>query len=216
MTLISYPRDIPAELRINKVKFTLDTDVEISPVRSGVSIVANLGPSLWMANCSTAVLDEEKLGIVRSFFDTLQLGESFYFYDLLRAYPWAYRKVGFGTLTVSASPFSGSGKIDDVPNTKQIALKALPIGFILSAGDYLSFAYGGSQALHRIAAGGVAGGDGKLTVEVRPTVRPGWTANTDVAFRNPSAEMVVIPKTYDEDIDVSLSGTVSFQATQVL
>jgi hypothetical protein len=67
-----------------------------------------------------------------------------------------------------------------------------------------------------VVAGGVANGSGLASVEVRPHVRPGWTVATNVDLYRPSARMLMIPDSWDEQIEPPNSLTVGFSSVQSL
>lgn len=218
MAVITFPRTQPKELTIAGASFVLEPMIEITPLRSGLQLAADLGPSLWRTEVKSTSLRGANFGIVRAWFDTLSSLKDFYGYDRGRQYPVSY--TSWAGLTVSASPFDGTCQIATVEtNAVEINLKLLPIGFKLRPGDYLSFDYssGASRALHRIVAGGDAGGGGLLTVEVRPQVRVGWAANAVVTLYRAAARMKIIPGSYREDVRfLGGVGDVSFQAIQTL
>ncbi|MBP2160259.1 MULTISPECIES: hypothetical protein [Asticcacaulis] len=69
------------------------------------------------------------------------------------------------------------------PSRSELTLKGLPVGYVLSPGDYLGFSYGAEperHALHDLASGGTANEDGEVTVEVSGFVRLGALANRPV------------------------------------
>lgn len=79
-------------------------------------------------------------------------------------------------------------------NMRDIALGGLPIGYVLSPGDFLSFDYGGRQALHRCIGAAVANGSGQIAaIEVDPAIRPGWSASAPVRLINPRAKFKILP-----------------------
>ncbi|MDQ2083084.1 hypothetical protein RA307_23100 [Xanthobacteraceae bacterium Astr-EGSB] len=217
MALITFPRAMPDELPIVGLSFTPSPMIELSALRSGRQIAKELGPTLWRATWRTAKMTDTEAGIVRSWYDTLLSLEAFLGYDKLREYPLAYKR-GFAGLTVGSNPFAGTCTLAGVASDNlQVSLSALPIGLVLSRGDYLAFDYGtDSRALHRCSAAATANGSGTLTIEVRPHVRTGWTAGATVALRRAAAHMKVVPDTWSEQTDAPFGTTVSFEAIQTL
>lgn len=221
---ISFPRAKPDALKVVSLKFILERNDELNPTRGGAQISVDLGPALWTGEWSSPPLEEEDFGEVRAWFDTLAGDQQFYGYDSLREYPVRYRS-GFGGLTVDGNPFTGTAYLIEVAGNKvEVVLSGLPIGFVLRPGDYFSFDYGGVnqyRALHRISSAGVADSAGLMAVEVRPYIRPGWEdsgspAARAVTFYRPSARMLVVPGSYDEQIPVNRYGSISFKAVQSL
>lgn len=217
--VIAFPRTIPTALKASKPKFIQKHMEALSPLRSGGLVSVETGPTLWSVSFKTSVLNELEIGEVRAFFDTLASSESFYLWDFMRDYPYAYRDSHWSGLTVSGSPFDGTGSIVSVSSVYVITIEDLPAGFQLKTGDYLAFSYGSSgeyRALHRVSANATANGSGVIAVEVRPQIRAGWSVGATVDFYRPSGLFTVIPDSYDEDIDVTFMGTIVFQAIQNL
>lgn len=218
MAILTFPRTFPSALPVVGMTFKPSPMIEVSPLRSGRQISKDLGPTLWRAKWQSGAMTQDKAGEVRAWYDTVLSLNEFYGFHLFRQYPLAYAASGWTGLTVSASPFSGSGVLTTVnADSVQISLESLPIGFQLSPGDYFAFTYSTSlRALHRCVAAATAGSDGKLTVEVRPQVRTGWAALAAVDFYRASARMIVLPDTYDEQDEPGGFTTVSFEAIQSL
>ncbi|MBN8956889.1 MAG: hypothetical protein J0H17_09995 [Rhizobiales bacterium] len=215
---ISFPRSMVDGIPIAGLSFPPQPIAEITPLRSGKQISKDLGPTLWRPKWSTDGLMPEETGKVRAWYDTLTSIGEFYGYDKLREYPLKYA-TGWGALMVGASPFDGSGRLTDVAaNNVEITLDQLPIGFILSPGDYLSFDYltGAARALHRVSAAATADGSGIMTVEVRPHVRAGWDDNAEVALYRPTGRFVILPGTYAEQTEPPWFTSISFEAIQTL
>jgi hypothetical protein len=217
MAIITFPRAVPDSLTVVGMSFPPAPMIEVTPLRSGRRISKELGPTLWRGHWQSSRMRPDKAGQVRAWYDTLLSLEEFYGYDKLREYPLAY-STGWGGLMVGASPFSGSGVLTTVAgNNVEMTIGSLPIGFVLSPGDYLAFDYSTSlRALHRCSAGATASGAGSLTVEVRPHVRPGWAVAAPVMFYRPAARMIILPGTYQEDIAARIFTTISFDAIQSL
>lgn len=218
---ITFPRAIPDALQVVGLSFYLQPMEELTALRSGKTISANIGPTLWRARYESRNLDEEELGVLRAWRDTLLSYEAFYGYDILREYPLVYRRTGWTGLTVLGSPFTGSCYLNAIAdNNVQVGLSGLPVGFVFSLGDYIAFDYGtDSRALHRIVAAGVADGNGQVLLEVRPPVRVGWEAGSPgevVDLYRPSAQMKMTPDSWQEPVDLNRTGKVTFEAVQTL
>lgn len=217
MAVITFPRNLPDELPIVGMSFPPSPMIEVTALRSGRQISQDLGPTLWRARWQSAKMKPDEAGIVRAFYDTVLSLEEFYGYDKLREYPLAY-STGFTGLLVGGNPFGGTCQLTGVAvNNVEVQLAGLPIGFVLSRGDYLAFDYGtDSRALHRASAAAVADAGGTLTVEVRPHVRVGWTAAATVMLHRPAARMKILPDTYSESEEAPYFVTASFEAIQTL
>jgi hypothetical protein len=214
---ITFPRDKPDELKAVGLRFQPEPMIEQTPLRSGRIISADLGPTLWRASWTSPAMEEAEFGIVRGWYDTLLGLEAFNAYDLLREYPLAYAG-GWPDFGLSP-PFDGTCVLGNVVNARMVTLVGLPDGFVLSPGDYISFAYGtDSLALHRVVAGGAVGSPPDLEIEVRPWVRPGWEGSPApvVNLYRPSCHMKIIPGSWSENSDAARHGRVSFEAVQTI
>jgi hypothetical protein len=216
---ISFPRNIPDDLKVVGMTFLPQPMNAVSPLRGGKIITDNLGPTLWKAHYQSPVLSNEAFGNVRAWYDTLLSIERFYGYDKLRQYPIAHKN-GWGSLTVDGVPFDGECAIKSVnANTKELTLKDLPVSALrLSTGDYLAFDYGSddSRALHRVVSGGLSDANGELTIEVRPFIRVGAAGDDPVYLHRPSAEMIILPDSYSETTQLPDLGSISFDAIQAI
>lgn len=133
--------------------------------------------------------------------------------DGRKLYRWPLtRPQGFSGLTVSSSPWSGSGNLSAIADAKdQITINAMPNGLVLSPGDFVSFPVGSVNHLHMILDGGTVSGN-SVTVMVEPVVRPDAVTSVAVAFESPWCDCYLAG-------DVSESGnmtamTFSFTAYQ--
>jgi hypothetical protein len=207
---ITFPRAIPDELHIAGLSFVLQPMVEMTPLRSGKQIAADLGPSIWMGEWSTPILTPAQMGTARAWFDSLSSTRDFYAYDIYRQYPLNYAG-GF------TGGFTGACVLTSATPPYALTLGSLPAGFKLAPGDYLSFDYnsGTSRALHRVSVGGTAAG-GALVLEVRPEIRAGFAGGAAVALYRAAARMMIIPNSYSESLSIPDFGTISFKAVQTL
>lgn len=215
---ITFPRSIPDEFRILASSFVLQPMIEVTPVRNGGQVSADLGPSLWSASVRSAQLTMDRIGVVRAWYNTLQSIETFWGFDYYRQFPYEYRRTHFAGLTVGGNPYTGLGRLTAVAsNSKQISLDELPNGFVITAGDYVSWDYasGTKTALHQFVQTVTLPGGSVTEIEVRPHVRTGWSTNQGVRMHRPAARMIIVPGSYQETIERGL-GVISCQAIQVL
>lgn len=97
--------------------------------------------------------------------------------DIARQVPKAYLNTGMpGGFDGEASDWSETINAD---GDAELSLEGLPIGFVLSPGDYIDFRYDATEdaiaalpwrALVRVVEGGTADGSGDVTVIVEPPV----------------------------------------------
>jgi hypothetical protein len=80
---------------------------------------------------------------------------------------------------------------------RELRVTGLPSGYVLSAGDMLSFQYGASPvryALHRIVVGGTASSGGLTPMlEVVPNLRAGAVAGLTISLIRPACKARLLP-----------------------
>jgi hypothetical protein len=217
MALITFPRTLPSELRSISVEFELVPMMELNRTRGARQITTNLGPDIWVMSVVSKPMRPRAFNAVRAWYHTLMSEESFLAWDQTRQRPVSYTRAQFEALTFGGSTWDRTGTLVTVAsNNLEVTLTDLPVSFRLLAGDLMSFTYGGVQALHEVSATATAdaGSPGDLTVEVRPRVRPGWSAGAAVLFNRPVAEMKVEPGSWRASADPL--GSASFRAVQTL
>lgn len=191
--------------------FQLQSRQELSRLASGITIAKDLGSALWTATFTTAQMTNDDALTLEAKLNALdgsiQLFEA---YDLRRPNPKAYP--------------DGTGANDGVlvsvnANNKALALSGLAADQVVSVGDYLSFDYGSSRALHQVVEGVTANGSGVTAqFEVRPHIRSGWTLSpsTAVKLKSPRGQFVLLPNSVSSKSSGALHTIVSFQAIQFL
>lgn len=177
--------------------------------------VADVGPTYWMGEWQTQVLSREHFGIWTAWLQSLRGGlRTFRGRPALWKWPQAYPK-GFAGLTVSGSPFDGTGNLLVIGAQRDtITVNQVPNGFTLKPGDYLSIPVGTKQHLHRVIEGAVAASNA-MTLTIEPTIRPNATTGIEVLFEAPYCEMVLAgqPSIFRQG---TRGGAISFSGQQVL
>lgn len=216
---LTFPRDFPLlGCFTGDCSFDLAYQQSMSLTGGASPNVADIGPAYWQASYSTFAMSRENYGIWAAWFSSLRGGlRTFKGRPALWKWPQAYPK-GFAGLTVSGSPFSGSGNLSNIAAGRDtITINALPGNFALKAGDYLSIPAGTKQHLHRVTEGATsgAGASTSVTVGIEPIIRPGIVTGIAVLLEAPYCEMVLTGPP-----SISRSGTrggaISFSAQQVL
>jgi hypothetical protein len=114
--------------------------------------------------------------------------------DGRKLYRWPLsRPRGFDGLTVSSSPWGGSGNLSAIGTGKDtITIDEMPNGLVLSAGDFISYAFGGVNRLHMIIEGGTVETN-SVTVTVEPTIRQDVSLDSaiSVAFESPYCDALI-------------------------
>jgi hypothetical protein len=93
-----------------------------------------------------------------------------------------------------------------------LVINSVDNGLTLGPGDLISATTGGYNALFRVQTGGVAASN-SITITVEPTVPAYITAGAVIAFKNPVANMRVLPGSFS--IDDGLFPTASFTLVEI-
>jgi len=187
-----------------------------SPTWGRKTQVANIADDKWLMKYETRPLIEPAAEAFDAFLATLKGGvHQFRAYSPIRQRPYAYKN-GFGGLTFSGSPFSGSGNLTAIGAQRDtVTVNALPNGFVLTAGDHLSFPFGASgQTLHRVLANAVAT-SGSVTLSIDPVVPFGATTGVAVLFQRAWCKGGIKVETIQRTWLLSRHCSFSFEAEQV-
>lgn len=198
MAALSFPlsiADFYDTICVGDVSF----DLPESQINSGVTgkgeiLPADIGSRLWTGQVTVRPLLTADARAVLSRISTLkQAGRAFFVFDKRHAGPRMDPK---GVILGASTP-----QIKSVnANNRQLVIKGLPIGYVLSAGDYIAFAYGSNPtryALHDLAVGGTANSSGEVEVEVSNFIRSGAAADQDITLIKPSCKAVLVPGTIE-------------------
>lgn len=203
---ITYPRTELHSLTKLNTRFILRDRQEISRTAGGLTRVKALGPALWTGEFQTAPLVGAEARALLAWLDSLDGGaQTFTAYDVRHQFP-ASDPTGSHADTVQISGISGGA----------IAMKGLPAGFVLTVGDWLSFATSTGRALHRVAETGTANGSGVTNVfAVRPVIRGNPAPNTPVTLKQPRALWMMDPGSLRVEAVGGIGTQCSWTATQV-
>ncbi|GGH24394.1 hypothetical protein SAMN05444007_103401 [Cribrihabitans marinus] len=207
-------REFAAGLRVNSQEFDLSESLRVTEDGGGRMLVSESGPRLWQGSLTittdTHVAQDQAQALAQVM---RSAGASFLIGNLKRKFPKADPMgsiLGAASVTLSA-PITGS-------NT--ISLSGLPSGYVLTAGDYLSFAYGDEDekvALHQVTVGGVAETDGTLTVGVVSRVRPGAFDGAAVTLIGAACKAIIVPGSFKAGrIGLASTSGFSFSFKQTL
>lgn len=179
-------------LPVAQTAFELPENVELAATRGGEQLAAEAGERLWQGEVAIGRLTRAETGRPEVLVDLVRgPGRPFLAYDRTRPAPLLDPT---GTILGAATPailaLNGS-------DARELRLQGLPAGYVLSAGDYLSFAYGSApvrQALHRVVDPTVtANGAGQTPFfEVVPHIRPGAAAAAAVTLVRPWCKAVLV------------------------
>ena len=163
-------------LPIEQISFDCPEQNQESQTGKGERMSAELAPMLWTAEIKLGPMMMDETAQIDTLLDVLRAaGRMFFAYDPRRRGPLADPT---GLILGAAVPVIAS-----MPNARDLTISGLPVGYQLSAGDYLAFDYGGRRALHRLVSGGVASVGGVTPVmEVTPAIRPGAAISAPIGL----------------------------------
>jgi hypothetical protein len=195
MAALTYPlsrAEFQARIRVASATFHDQEQLETSGLASGQILRADIGPQLWRGTVTLVPGYHDDVQAVEARLSILRRsGASFFISDPRRIGP---RSDPEGT-TLGASTVQIHTL---VTGNREIRLKGLPSGYVLSEGDMLSFSYSvGSvtlYALHRLVVGATADGSGVTPAfEVTPPIRPGAAVDAAVVLVRPYCKAIMVP-----------------------
>lgn len=200
MVALTYPLPLATfadSLLVSQNTFYLPEQVQASRTAGGEQLGADIGERLWTGKIMLGRMTRSEAGRPEVLIDLIrQAGRSFLMYDRYRTNP-LLDPTGtiLGAASVTILALGG--------DARELSLAGLPVGYTLSAGDYLSFAYGSSpvrQALHRVVNPSVvANGSGQTALfEVTPALRPGAAAAAPVQLKKAYCKAVAVYGSIEE------------------
>lgn len=193
--------------------FDLRWRQEQSTLASGRVLVKDMGSPLWQLRAASRVLKPNLLDQWRAKLNALENGlATFWGYSMSRCYPQAYPNGAWPT----GGAFTGlSANLASInANRKAITLSALPAGFALSIGDYVSITIGSRKDLHQVMEAASAAAGTTAEFEIRPHLWPDVTITKAVAVKQPACLMAIVPGSIGSDAQISGWGSVSFSAME--
>jgi hypothetical protein len=188
---------------------------ETSGVSSGVILVKELRPALWILDAQSVVLKPSQIRYWMARLASLENGNRlFYGFDMGNYYPIAYP----GGTWPSDISFNGTNAaVNSMPSSKSLTLNNLPPYYVGTVGDMISVTVDGSLALHQVVEAFEADGSGVTTeFEVRPAIRTGMDTADAVAVKRPACKMMLVPGSLTPPSAASHYGTISFKGIQVI
>lgn len=168
---------------------------QISGLENGQIIAAEIAPPLRTLTVSLRPMSYDDDAKVSALIESLDgsIG-TFYMCQAPRLYPQADPK---GSIIGAINPTIGAINADN----KRIVVYGLPVGYVLTQGDFISFNFGAGgayRAFHRILQTGAANSSGQLEIELRPHLNVGVTVGTIVTIKKPSFKAIIIPNSLNE------------------
>jgi len=204
--------DLMSALVISSVTFMPQWRQEFSRQAGGSPRVADIGPEIWTAKINSAILDNDVAESTAALIDQMRCSlDTFYVWNPRRQYPRMDPDgsiLGSSTVTIYA--------LDT--DTRLIRLAGLPIGYVISRGDFLCWDQGSPshRCLHRFVASATADSNGRIALtEVAPHIRAGASTGLTVSLKRPAAEMMIMPGSYDFPSSGATVSSISFTAIQI-
>ena len=194
---LSFPLSLPEffdSLPVSRVTFRVGRSVTFSETGAGERIAHSRGSRLWGGQI---VLDKDTHAVWAAIEARLALleepGASFLLRDPRMSGPIADpAKILLG----GAAPVISSVSA----NMRELELSGLPVGYVISQGDYLGFEYGSNPvryAFHRVVTGATASGTGRAAdIEVTPYIRLGAQIGAPVTLGNPVLKATIAEAEY--------------------
>lgn len=169
------------------------------------------GPPLWSGLWSLTDMTVARSDEWRAFFARLRgATRRFIGRDRKRPFPKAHAS-GFGGMTrAGGGAFDGSAtawsEAINADGDSQVTLTNLPVGLVLSQGDYIGFRWTATEAsvagltwraMVRVDVGGTANGAGSVTVTSEPPIPSAVPAGAVAHLDNPGCVMVMVAEQSD-------------------
>jgi len=177
-------------VRAREMTLRLHEPVEINRTRNGTVIPASLGDAIWRGSVTIAPdIDAQSVMALEAKFALLSRpGMAFLAYDPRKPFPAADpagRVLGMAEPTIKTLN----------SNRRELSLADLPPGYVLRAGDMISWEYGSSPTrygLHRLVEDVIADGSGDTAeFEVVPFIADAVTTSTAVSLVKPVFKAVL-------------------------
>jgi hypothetical protein len=203
---LTYPLEFPDQpFAAQRCRFSYETFGAMSRTQGGtITFQEFIGGSLWEAFYQTKPLNERNYGRWHAFVLGLRGNRSFKAYDPRRCQPIAYTAATLPSFTPNVTAAGGNS----------ISVSGFPAGFIITAGDYISFPWRNAQALVKFLEGATIGGGGTGIFEVGPTLLAGGTVPVAATVVRPWCYMKYKPGSLQPER--SLLDPISFEAIQTM
>lgn len=165
------PRILP-DVLLRPLKFSLNfvpLGAMSRTMGGAISFQEAVGGALWQMSLESRPLNETNYGIAHAFYLSLKGGaKSFKAYDLRRYYPVKYGVGVLGLTRALGGAFDGTVTLE-AAGGGTVSLSRLPAGYTMTAGDYISFPWLGSQRLVKATETAGANGSGVLNnISIEP------------------------------------------------
>lgn len=202
-------------LAIQSARPDLTEDIDMNWNGAGDILTSDVGENLWKMDLTLKSDRYEDVEASRARVNVFRrAGRPFFAHALPMFYPQFDPD---GTILGSAAPTLSTVQ----SNMRDIRLAGLPVGYRITAGDFLSFAYGANPvryAFHQAVSNGTAGADGTTGLfEVNTEIRPGYAIGAAVRLIKPVFKAIIVPMSYRGGVSMGLmTRDISFTIQQVL
>lgn len=169
-----------------------------------------IGLPYWEAEISTAEMENSKISEIYASLLLLNGSQnSAYIYDPRKAYP---KMDSAGEVISGSTVLLKSVNFDE----QKISLKGLPVGYVLSKGDMLSFDYSTSKrGLHIINETVTSDGSGETSeFKISPIMKLGAAVDDEVQIAKPSAKMRLLQSSVTNESVSAFTSIISFSLRQ--
>ncbi|WP_439137548.1 hypothetical protein [Roseicyclus sp.] len=181
-------------LPVQDVQFQLARKAQVTGLRGGEMLSAEIAPALWEGRVSLAPMRARTAAEAQALIAALEVpGRKFHAFKKNQIGPAVDP---LGTAIASASPV-----IAELHGTDpaRLRLSGLPADFTITPGDFLAFDYnpgsGARRALHQVAQGRTADASGETTqfITVVPQIRTGALMGAAVSMSRAHCVAVMLP-----------------------
>jgi hypothetical protein len=190
---ITYPRELldAAVIDFEESSFELVNGVSLARSQSDRVLNAiQIADPYWRAHIVTQPLELNERKRWRAWYESLRHGmKTFLAYDLAHEYPIAY-PTGIPA-GVGSPAWDGTGDVLAIA-AHEAQVGGLPVGFILSEGDYFGLVQSGRYHVFTVPETVVAQSGGIITVPVNPAIPlTAFTTSATAVFWRPRFQMIV-------------------------
>ena len=180
--MIPFPvdfRDFMGCFKLEQTSFDLTEGVLKQAQRENGAIITGAGPTrVWFGSVSLHAMRYDDAAALHARLHALRgHGASFWIGDMRR------------------KQAAGTAKLSSVSSSGAVALKDMPEGRTLVAGEYLSFTYGQRRALHQVVLPGARGQVTQTGMAVVPPIATGWAVDAVVELGTPKCLAKMDPGT---------------------
>ena len=188
---ITFPRDLPAVLRVPGESFRLDRYMQVNRFRGGTEDVIEVAQPRWRIAWNLGTVDDATYQEIEAFLESLLGGaREFLAWRRNRPLPRMYRGGLDGLTRHGGGAFDGTATVTAISATG-LTLATLPTGFAFKAGDMIGLVEDGRYGLH-MAMEDVTATAGVASLTVEPKIMTSQFTTAAVAnLDRPKAKFIL-------------------------